>query len=247
MTERIKLVLVIISTASVIFVNHLAAIGSINNIATKAISDKYTFFLAPADYVFSVWALIFIGISAFSIYQVFPSTFENLSKTRTFYIISCLANIGWVYSWHHEYIFLSLILMLILLASLVLISIHQIKKTSPTNFWFVKIPFSIYFGWISYAAILNISILFISFGFKTSYFVSNLIACILIAAIAGAGVVIREKISTFAYPLILAWALTAVAAKQSGKTAIVFLCAFGVIALLISTLSFFVKDHSKLK
>jgi membrane-anchored glycerophosphoryl diester phosphodiesterase (GDPDase) len=53
-----------------------------------------------------------------------------------------------------------------------------------------------------------------------------------VAAISG--VLIRFKLGIAVYALTIAWALTAIAVKQSGKTLIVSLCAFGVIALLIA-------------
>ena len=48
----------------------------------------------------------------------------------------------------------------------------------------------------------------------------------------------RLKSTNYFYPLAIAWALTAIAVKQSGKTLIVAAAAIGVIACLIAAVSF---------
>jgi len=91
--------------------------------------------------------------------------------------------------------------------------------------------------------ILNLSVIIVSFGIETSRTSSFVFASAVIIAVATVGIVIRHKISTFAYTLTIAWGITATAVKQTGKTAIIVVCVLCVIALLISTLSFFVQDH----
>lgn len=248
MIEKIKKILALALTASVILINYLAAKGFINNITPGEISAKYPSFITPANYAFSIWGLIYIGLICFSVYQLFPQTTERLSKIRFLYIVTCITNVSWIFSWHNELISLSLVTMLILLSTLVAINLSRTGEDSIADFWLVKTLFSVYFGWISVAAILNATILLISFGISVSDFLSTLISCILIGLITIVGIIVRHKIRAFAYSLTIAWALTAIAVKQSEKTAIVFTCAFGVVALLISSMSFFLKDdNSKFK
>jgi len=247
MTERVKKLFVLISTVAVIFVSYLVTIGYISGATPATISDKYPTIITPANYAFSIWGIIYFCLVIFSIYQLHPPTSKSFGKVRSFYILMCLANIGWIYSWHFDLVPLSLVAMLIILSSLVLINFDQRRKDSLSTFWFVKIPFSIYFGWISVAAVLNIFILLSSLGINGTGRLFTIITCISIMLLLTAAVFIRQKISTFAYPLVIAWALTAIAVKQSGRTAVVVVCALGVIAMLVSSLSFFLKDNSKFK
>jgi hypothetical protein len=60
-------------------------------------------------------------------------------------------------------------------------------------------------------------------------------------------VIIRLKLANYFYPLAIAWALTAIAVKQSGKTLIVAAAAVGVIACLIAALSFVMNMPSSEK
>ena len=204
-------------TASVILINYLAARGFINNITPGAISAKYPSFITPANYAFSIWGLIYIGLICFSVYQLFPQTTERLSKIRFLHIVTCITNVSWIFFWHNELISLSLVTMLILLSSLIAINLSRMKEDSVADFWLVKTLFSVYFGWISVASILNATILLVSFGISISDFLSTLVSCILIVLITIVGIIVRHKLRAFAYPLTIAWALTAIAVKQSEK------------------------------
>jgi hypothetical protein len=63
---------------------------------------------------------------------------------------------------------------------------------------------------------------------------------------AAMAVFVRIKLSNHFYPLAIAWALTAIAVKQSGQTWIVLAAAVGVIACLIASLSFVMNMNSSL-
>ena len=63
---------------------------------------------------------------------------------------------------------------------------------------------------------------------------------------ATAAVLVRFKLTNYFYPLAVAWALTAIAVKQSGQTSVVVASAFGVIACLIASLSFVMNLRSSI-
>lgn len=243
MNEKIRQILVIIATAGVIFVNYLAATGVVNNKTTGELSDTYTTDITPAGYAFAIWSLIYLGLIAFSIYQALPSQTENslFKKIRTLYIVNCVANCAWIYAWHYELIPLSIIIMLVILGTLIAINRVLIDAKSNEEIIVAKVPFNIYFGWITVATILNASITLVYFGVKFPDMMTSIIGAILIAIATILGVLIRFKFSTFFYPIAIAWGLTAIAVKQSGDTIVVVATAIGVILLLISALAGFIK------
>lgn len=245
MNQKLKSILVIVATLGMILVNGLASRGYVNGITPKEISDKYPSFLTPAGYAFVIWGLIYIGMLAFSIYQALPSQAERFDKIRSIYILSCVTNCAWIYLWHHELILICLFTIFVLLGTLVFINLNLSRKSSMAETLLVRVPFALYFGWVTTAAILNFTIALVYLGVSAPETVSIVLACVLIAAAVILGAIIRPVLSNSAYPLAIAWALTAIAVKQSGKTAIVIFCAFGVIALLLSALSFVLKDTSK--
>jgi hypothetical protein len=235
-TEKIRQILVLLATVGVIIVNYLAATGSINQTTVAAISDKYPTLITPAGYAFSIWGLIYLGMILFSLYQMLPSQTTNphFLRTRTIYIASSVANCAWIYFWIHERIWLATVVIFILLAALAFINLHLRGAGSIMETWLARVPLSIYFGWVTVAAIINAAVALVFSGIDASPGAANVWACVLIVAATVLGVLVRLKLSIAAYALTVAWALTAIAVRQSGKTLIVSLCAFGVIALLIA-------------
>lgn len=235
--EKLKPILVIFATIGVIAMNVIASMGYIGDITPNVISDKNPTFITPAGYAFTIWGWIYLGLIIFSIYQALPSQFEKFVRIRTLYIISCLLNCMWIYFWHYEQITISLLAILTLLATLGLINFALPRE----NNLFARFVFGAYFGWVTVASIVNAVIELLYQGVETGYWT----AVGLIAAATIVGVYFRHKLPNIAYPLAIAWAITAIAVKQSGKTAIVVVAGLGVIALLISAFSFVVTAENK--
>jgi hypothetical protein len=246
-SQRIKQILVIVATVGVIIINYLAGTGYINNRTPEFISDQYPTWITPAGYAFSIWGLIYLGLAAFSIYQALPKNSDRFVQLRSLYIQSCVANCLWLYLWHYDQILGSLAVMFVLLGILVLINLNLRAYDSKTDFWLVRVPFNIYFGWITVASILNATIALVYLGVSISTSVTTVLACVLLIVATVLGVLMRNNFQNAAYPLTVAWALTAIAVKQSGKTAIVTVAAFSVIALLFSALYGFVRSKDQPK
>lgn len=240
--QRIRQLLVIAATFGVIFINYLAGTGYLNHQTPQAISDKYPTLLTPAGYAFAIWSLIYFGLAAFCIYQALPKNIQRFANIRTVYIFNCLANCAWLYLWHYDQIPASLAVMFILLGTLVYINTKLQKNDSDiAGYWLAKVPFSIYFGWITVATILNFTVTLVYFNIKTSDFLTNVLASVLVVGAALIGIIVRFKLVSIVYPITIAWALTAIAIKQSGHTMVVVCAAFGVIALLIAAVSILIQ------
>jgi translocator protein len=243
MNEKIRQILVILSTLGVILVNFLAATGRVNDKTTGELSDKYFTEITPAGYAFSIWSLIYLGLIAFSVYQALPAQTANkiFEKIRTVYVINALANCGWILAWHYELVPLSLLIMLVLLGTLIYINHVVLDAETTAEIITTKIPFNIYFGWITLATILNAAITLVYFNTEVSPFYASVAGAVLIAVAAILGCLLRFKLKTFFYPLTLAWGITAIAVKQSGDTIIVVTSAVAVVALLIAAFGGFIK------
>jgi hypothetical protein len=238
-SEKIKALFLILATASMIIFNWMAAIGKIGKASTGAISDIYPTKLTPANYAFSIWGIIYFGLIIFSIYQAFPSCLNKFERIRFLYILSCGFNIFWLYFWGWENIVAAFLIITFLLISLVLINIQLVNIDTASDYWFVKFPLGIYFGWVTVAFILNATIALKSAGFETS----TIIASALILLLAFLSAFVSWRLKNYFYPLPIAWAVTAIAIKQSGsETAIVVSSAFAVIISLLASISFVLRD-----
>lgn len=243
--QRIKQILVFVATVGVIAINFFAAKGYINNRTPEYISDQYPTAITPAGYAFTIWSLIYIGLIAFSIYQALPKNSDRFIKLRSLYIQSCVANCLWIYLWHYEQILGSLAVMFLLLGTLVLINVNLLKDDSTADYWIARVPFNIYFGWVTVATILNFTIALVYLGVSFPPLWTTITACFLFLLATALGVIMRSKLSNSGYPLAVAWALTAIAVKQSGQTLIVSIAAICVVILLVSALSFVLQTKKQ--
>ena len=235
--------LVMAATIGVLVFNWLAASGRLGS-DTGAISDKYPTSLTPAGYAFSIWSLIYLGLIAFSIYQLLSPNISRFRSVRSFYIFSCALNCAWLYFWHREQIVICFVIIFALAITLLLICYHFRNPVSLKDTWAAKAPFGIYFGWVTAATLVNFTIMLKFLNVTFSPAAGTLLAVVLILFAAGLAVLVRLKLTNYFYPLAIAWALTAIAVKQSGQTLIVSAAAVGVVACLIASLSFVMNLNS---
>src|SRR3954463_6778342 len=152
---HLRSVLVVIATLGMIGLNSMAAIGYINETTPKMISDKNLTILTPADYAFSIWSLIYVGLTAFSIYQLLARRFEVV---RTPYILSCVLNCAWIYFWLFDSVLICLLIIIALLLSLLWTYHAGSPGNSRGDTWFVKAPLELYSGWVTVASLINLAV-----------------------------------------------------------------------------------------
>lgn len=245
-TDTSRSVLVVIATLGVIAFNWLAAAGWINNVTPELISAKYPTPITPAGYSFAIWSLIYLGLIVFSIYQALPKNAEKFRSIRTLYIVSCVLNCAWIYFWHHDMILVCLGVIAALLATLLFINIRLKKSGSYAEYWAASAPFSIYFGWVTAAAIVNFMIALSYLKVEMSPTAGTIAGVICIAIAGTLAVIVRLKLTNYLYPLAIAWALTGTGVKQSGHTLIVVAAALGTVAGLIAACSFVMNLNSSI-
>ena|SRR5688572_6137109 len=240
-TDRASAILVLLATGGMIWANYLGATGVINGVTPADISERYLTVVTPANYAFSIWALVYAGLLAFSIYQLLPGNIRKYHRMRAIYIASCILNSAWIYFWHFERITLCFAIILTLCVSLFLINRFLRTSKSVGEYWLVNGPFGVYFGWVTAAMLINFAVLLASWNIPLTPSAWNTIG-VMIVLIAGVlGVFMRIRLANYFYPLAIAWALTAIAIKQSGNTPIVLAAAISVVGCLIAALSFVLK------
>ena len=212
----------IIGFIGTIIVNYLANSLPLNGKTTGEISALYPNLFTPAAITFSIWGLIYFLLAGFIIYQsrgLFSDKRppEIVEKIGWLFFISSLANISWIFAWHYLKVFLSVMIMLVLLISLIKIYrkinngynlIRGLEKL------FTKITFSIYLGWISIATIANITAYLVSInwnGFGLSDVFWTITVIIVGLLLASFFVLIRNDI---AYSLVVIWAYIGIIIKR---------------------------------
>ena len=237
-TDKTRSFLVLAATIGVIVFNWLAATGRLGGTDTGGISAKYETLVTPAGYAFAIWSLIYVALVAFSVFQMLPANILRFRPVRTPYIFTCALNCAWLYFWHQEQIVICFVIIAALAITLFAINFIIREPESTADAWIAKGTFGIYFGWVTAATLVNFAIMLRYLDALGSPGTETTLAVVLILLAALLGVLIRIRLTNYFYPLAIAWALTAIAVKQSGQTAIVVACAVGVVACLIATLSF---------
>lgn len=165
MTKKGFALLNLISVIGVIAVNYSAQAFSFNNTTIGEVSQRYDNLFTPASYAFAIWGLIFLGLLAFSIFQVRRAFFSNkespfIEQTGFWFALANILNSCWVFAFLYDFIGLSVLIMVGILVSLikVILNTNMERWDAPiATIAFIWWPICLYSGWITVATVANIS------------------------------------------------------------------------------------------
>jgi hypothetical protein len=207
-----------VAYVAMVVVNFLANRLPINNRSTGAISDAYPNLFAPAGLTFAIWGLIYLLLGAYVVYQFTKSSQPRedlLKKINVLFIITSLANISWIFAWHYDIIGLSVLLMTALLIPLIKIAdLLRTEQLTAREKLFISTPFSVYFGWITVAAIANITVFLVSIGWNGFGIADFVWTSIILLVGALIGILRMRKDENIAYGLVLIWAYLGILLKH---------------------------------
>lgn len=154
--------------------NYYSNTGVINGETVGSLSDKYSSLFVPADYAFTIWALIYLGLAASAGYFLFlafgdKKHSESVIQAAPSLIIANLANGAWLWFWLNEQILTSVLMLTIVLIALIaaIVRLNMEKWDAPVKFMaLVWWPIDLYAGWISVALIANVAAYLKSIGFS---------------------------------------------------------------------------------
>jgi hypothetical protein len=222
-------------------INSLANTTVFNGRTTGQVSDLYPTLVTPAGYVFAIWGIIYVLLLAFVIYQALPSQKDKPFQKQIglIFILSSLLNCVWLFLWQYDFITESVIVMFALLASLIAIYLRLNigkAKVSLKEKLLVHLPFSVYLGWITIAAIANVASALVSanwggFGLSPEIWAVTVLTVALVITLA---VIVKRR--DIAYSLVIVWALGGIAVKQNTSQNVVTTAeiAIGVILFVLA-------------
>ncbi len=216
-------ILNLIGFLGTIVVNGLSNALPLNGKTAGELSDQYPNLFVPAGLTFSIWGVIYILLAIFVVYGLIVAARKDTQKSTfienigVLFFISCLANMGWIFAWHYEIVPLSVIIMLVLLATLITIYLRlRIGRSDSPNSekYLVHLPFSIYLGWITIATIANITALLVyanwnAFGLGEPFWA---IAVIAVGIAITLSVLFTRK--DIFYCLVVDWSLLGILLKR---------------------------------
>jgi hypothetical protein len=203
-----------------IAVNAMANALPINGKTTGELSEFYPNLFVPAGLTFSIWGLIYLLLAIFAIYQIAAPTGKSadfLQRIGPLFVIASAANIGWIFLWHYQRVSASLVLMLILLASLLAVYLRLgigIRAASWRERLLVHLPFSVYLGWITVATVANVTAVLVHVSwnrFGASQELWTVVVLIVAALITLAVLFTRSDLF---YALVILWAFLGILIKR---------------------------------
>jgi len=211
---------------AMITVNFLANALPIGGVTTGEASDSFGNLFTPAGVTFSIWGLIYLLLLSYTIYQFgFGEKNETKQQKKLFatinkyFLITSIANIVWIFAWHYGVIWLSVIIIFTLLFFLIKIAdVINKEKYNALETILIRLPFSVYFGWITVATIANITVFLVSInwnGFGISESIWTVIVLLLGAAI---GTIRMLKDKNIFYGLVLVWAYGGIWLKHTSAS-----------------------------
>ena len=219
-----------------VFVNYASTVFLFGDTDTGDVSDEYSTLFTPADYAFSIWGLIYLALGAYVVYQAFWAREDQkiYNQLAPLLMVNLLANSLWLPTFQYEQIALSIIFMLVILGTLIQLQIMLTKDTSlpPRERAWVRVPFSLYLGWISVATITNIAVFVKYSGWEIPDASESTWVVIMASVGALLAVIVARATRDWIYPLVFAWAFVAIAVKQVGNE-LIFPVTLGLAAGLV--------------
>lgn len=160
---------------AMLVVNGLAGSTTLlGGVDTATVSDNQPNLFAPAGLTFSIWGLIYalLGVFFFRVFAIWKTkkprlSDNNMNQLLKLFTLSSILNAAWLFAWQYQVFWLSVVLMIGLLATLAVA--HDVvtrEKMGLSEMVAVRAPFSVYFGWITVATIANITTWLVSLGWR---------------------------------------------------------------------------------
>jgi hypothetical protein len=241
MKDTFRQISVILTVLITLVVNTLANALPLNGLNTGQISDRFKVYFVPAGYVFSIWGLIYIGLIAFAVFQALPSQAQNprLRAAGWWIALGGLANSSWIFLWHYQQFPLTLVAMLVLLGSLIVTYLNLGSgrtSVSQAEKWAVRIPFSVYLGWITVATAANVTDVLDYFKWNGFGIAPEIWMGVVLVAVLAISALMSFTRRDFAYSLVILWALAGISIKfaELGAIAIPTWITFGLVAVILA-------------
>lgn len=231
-SDRARQIITVVVFIVTVAINGAANALPINGQLTAEISDRFRVFVIPAGYVFAIWGLIYLLLGAFTFDQARPSRAADPTLRRLGWLpaVTGVLNSIWVLLFQYEVFVLTVPVMVGLLVTLIginAITFADRARLRGACAWTVRIPFSVYLGWITVATIANIAQTLDAVGFDGFGIQPELIAsAVLLVGIAIAAT-FAWRFADVAYGLVIVWAYAGIVVKEAQTPLVPIVAALG--------------------
>lgn len=220
-------------------INALANILLFGGVNTGEMSARYPSMFTPAGFTFAIWSVIYLGLLLYVLVQALPRFRSDPAVQRAdgWFGLNAVLNAAWIVAWHYGWLWLTMLLMLALLWTLVrMYAIFQDAPRGSALFAAAfRIPISIYLAWICMATLANLSILQSAWGWNEALISAEAwtLGKLLVAVAVGSFVYRRYRDAAFV--AVLVWAAYGIASNQADGS-LVGMVAAGISLVGVATI-----------
>lgn len=220
--SRLLLILNPVLYLGMLGTNFLAITLPINGKSTGELSDLYPNLFVPDGLTFSIWGVIYLLL----LFLIFTPLVKRIQKkyttdppikTQVLTAVSCLLNISWIICWHYEYVFASILIMLCLLFTLITLygAVQNTQTDLPVHSLTIKLPVSVYLGWITVATIANVTAGLVHWHWNRLGLPEHTWTVIMISIATLLTCIMVLKYNDWAFALVIIWALWGIIRKRT--------------------------------
>lgn len=234
-------------------INTLGAMGLINGLTQREISDMYVTLITPSPATFTIWSVIYslllISMIAMIIKKEDPYYQRAVDQISNLFRISCILNIAWIIAFSFVLVEVSVLFILGFVITLALICMKLLEIREGKR-WLLPASFGLYGGWLFIATVVNtaaalVKLNWTGFGLTQETWGSIMLVVAILLLI---GVVL--KIRNAVFPLPIAWAYFGINQILNSPTGfdgefatLEIVSLIGMAVLLIISVILFVRNH----
>lgn len=169
----------------------------------QSITYLYPSLFTPSGFTFAIWGVIYVAFLCYAIYQLTPAGLRNplcdwiAPLMIAANVLSCL----WIAAFSDDDISLSII---IIVANLIIAGRLFTYTTQADKPW-LRVPFSIYFAWLTVAAMANVSTWLVSLGWQGNYISEPALTILMLLLGFFIAITISYKYNSRVYACVVAW------------------------------------------
>lgn len=195
--------------AVTLVINTFGALGLINGLSQKEVSNMFVTLITPSPMTFSIWSVIYflliISVIIMIVKKDDPYYRKATNKITVLLRISCILNIAWIIAFSYVQLELSILFILGFVITLALIC-KELLKLRDGRHWLLPLSFGIYTGWLFIATVVNIAATLVKLKWNGFGVADDIWAIIILIVAIILAAVVLTKIRNTAFPLPIAWA-----------------------------------------
>jgi len=192
-----------------LIINTLGALGLINGLSQKQISDRYPTLITPSGPTFGIWsviyALLLIAVVLMIMKKDEPYYFNAVDQITPLFRLSCFLNSSWIVAFSFVQVEVSALIILAFVITLSLLC-QKLLQMRDGRHWLLPLTFGLYAGWLLIATVVNIASALVKMKWTRFGLADDVWAAAILMVAVLLVLLVLGKIRNAAFPLPVAWA-----------------------------------------